>query len=911
MPKKPARPTAERSPWAAATVAPEDLEVAKREALLQLRLGRAAHLAAIAVSAALALDAVLILLFARTLPVLANSQVGGVAAVHSFYLFLPIIAGLVVAGVTLAAKWESFQVWPWEGHFSVNVAAVGVAIAAAVLYGLRLGGSGSVGHVDLVPLLLPLGLAAASLALVGTAATWTPWGSHQWISAVTAGVAFLAGFVTLVPGFPLGSASEELAVALLVSAILYQTSGSFLHLTSSGTGPHEQAIVLGGQNRMVRIAGELQHREEAIRFREAALVKREAEAETADATLRRARELHADRTSQLTKREATQRTWAEKLAGHEREVVGREAALATEADAVHSREIEVQRRTQELSRLATELAAREQRIAKGEGDLARRDLESRQKAQDLQRRESTVSDGEGRILARRKEVEQKTADLLRREGEVTARERVALGPAPKSPSVVREVAAAGELAAREAQVTHLKQLLDEQNVQLGRRSKEVAEQAKALQGTLGQIGERQSHLVARESALSQREGDLEERLKAADERRLQFESAARDYQQRLDEIGKQQVSSAQRASDLDRQLQSATDRLREVEEREGRLRQGLEEVERREAEVTLRERSVDADEAEVSLRRQEIEREGDLPFAGLLAVAAADRADAGPSSARSSRGRRGRSAPAPGPGIVEAGLPTDAGTLAPQSGRKYADRLPTGTPRLDDLLLGGLPPKSHVALVGDAFVGKEVALYAFIGEGLKRGEPALLVTAGRSATEIAGNLGIVVPQFREYEQMGNVTWIDASGAGAVAGPHHLVPNNAEDRAELLTLLVQGAKMTEEGAKGSRFRVGFFGLSALMAHAEERASFSFLQNVVGILKPRDALAMYALEAGALGEAQVESLLGRMDGAILFKQERDRTFLSVKGFGDVATRDWVEVRATSRALVVGSFALERIR
>jgi hypothetical protein len=54
-----------------------------------------------------------------------------------------------------------------------------------------------------------------------------------------------------------------------------------------------------------------------------------------------------------------------------------------------------------------------------------------------------------------------------------------------------------------------------------------------------------------------------------------------------------------------------------------------------------------------------------------------------------------------------------------------------------------------------------------------------------------------------------------------------------------------------------------------------------------------------------------LLSRMDGAILFRQDRDRTFLSVKGFGDVQTHDWVECRATQRSLIIGSFALERIR
>jgi hypothetical protein len=50
---------------------------------------------------------------------------------------------------------------------------------------------------------------------------------------------------------------------------------------------------------------------------------------------------------------------------------------------------------------------------------------------------------------------------------------------------------------------------------------------------------------------------------------------------------------------------------------------------------------------------------------------------------------------------------------------------------------------------------------------------------------------------------------------------------------------------------------------------------------------------------------------MDGAFVFRQERDRTFLAVKGLGDAETRDWVECRATNRALIIGSFALERIR
>ncbi len=908
MAKKPARPAPERSPWAAATVAPEDLEVAKREALLQLRIGRASHLAAVAVSAALALDALLLLVLGpHALPALHSGETGWLAARDSYYLILPIGAAVCVSAVGVVSKWEAFQVWPWEPHFSLSVGALALSVAIAAVYGARVAGAGPLGHIAVYPTLVPLSLLGTTLGLVGIASTWRPWGGHQWTSVLTAVLPIAVVLDAFFPAYG-GASAVGFAVALLISAILYQTSGSFLHLVSSGTAPHEQAVVLSGQNRIVKLASELQQRDEALRFRAAALVKRETDVETNEATLGRALANLRERQGQLEKLEEADQTRADKLAAQERELAGRNAAVEANTRALLERGKELEVRNAEIAHQVPELAGREQRLARHEGELAKRDAEIRQRVQNLDRREASIAEGEGRVAARRKEIEQKTSDLLRREGELVARER---GPALPGPAAARGNPAAADLATREAKLQHLQSVLDEQNAQLGRRAKEAAEQAKVLEGTLRQIAERQAHLASRETALSQREEDLDERLKSADQRRLQFESAARDYQQRLDDVGHQQIGVAQKSVDLDHRLGEVAEREKALAEREGKVRSSLSELDRREGEVLLRERSVDADEAEVSLRRQEIAREGDLPFAGLLAVAAADRAE-GPSGVPSSRGSRARRArPPTGPGIVEVGLPSDPGTLSAPSGRKYPDRQPTGTQRLDDLLLGGLPPKSHVVLVGEAFVGKEVALYAFLAEGLKRGEPALLVTAARSSAEISSNLGVVLPQFREYEQIGSVTWIDASGAGTTPGPHTLVPKSSDDRAGLLTSLVQGAKLAEEAAKGGAIRVGFFGLSAVMAHADERASFSFLQNVVGILKPRNALAMYALEAGALSESQVESLLGLLDGAILFRQDRDRTFLSVKGFGDVATREWVEVRATNRALVVGSFALERIR
>ena len=213
-------------------------------------------------------------------------------------------------------------------------------------------------------------------------------------------------------------------------------------------------------------------------------------------------------------------------------------------------------------------------------------------------------------------------------------------------------------------------------------------------------------------------------------------------------------------------------------------------------------------------------------------------------------------------------------------------------------------------MLGDPFVGKEVVLYSFLAEGLKRGEPVVVVTALRSPAEVSESLGVVLPQLREYEQMGMVHWIDASGSGTSPNASRIAVNGADDLDGILRALTDAAGVIERTG-ATRFRVGFLGLSAVLAHGDERIGFSFLQNVVGLLKPRKALTMYSLEGGALSDAQVETLLTRMDGAIVFRQDRDRTFLQAKGFGDVQTRDWVECRATQRSLIIGSFALERIR
>ncbi|MGB6500063.1 MAG: ATPase domain-containing protein [Thermoplasmata archaeon] len=901
MPKGSPATRAGRSGAGATVAGKEDLAMAKEDALLQLKIGRSAHLYAVGISAALAFDGILVLLLFPNLPTLPFAATRLAALGPTFYLLIPALAGLSIAAVGLYTKWEAFQLWPWEPHFSTTVGALALNVVVTLVYFLRVAGTAPFAHVGLFPWFLPLEFAAISLAFLGLVMTWNEWTGQQWAAA---GAAVLPLLTTVVLYEHPGSASSEanaVAVSLFLSAIFYQTSGSFLHLLSSGTGPHENALIASGQNRIVRLADETRQKEEALRFRETAIVRREADAETAEASLRRQELQIAEARKELDSRTVRDRARIQDLDKRDRELAGQVAEVSATGQSLATRTKAVELREQEIARQLPQISAREQRVAQKEGEQAKRDSEFTHHEQEVQRRLDASAETEGRLDARRKQLEEKTAELLRREGEVTAK-----GPG------ARGGGAALDPSGRELKLQQLKSALDEQNVILGRRAREVAEREKAATDALKQATERLGQLAVRESGVAQREASLSDRLKSADERRAQYEAAAREYQERLTAFGRQQVDVAQRGADLDRSLKTVTDQAATLTDREQRLRTSLVEIDQRERDLLARERTVEAHEAEVSLRRQEVGRESGLTLAGLAAVAAAGQID---SPAPVPTSRRGGATRQARPSDLASAEPAQAPSqstalLAPTSARHYADRLPTGTPRLDDLLLGGLPARNHVVLLGEAFVGKEVVLYAFIAEGLKRGEPVVLVTASRSPAEIAQSLGVVLPQFLEYDQLGMVTWIDASTTGGAPGPRRLVAKGSDDRAGILSALVQAARPIEEEKKGP-FRVGFLGLSAVFAHADERASFSFLQNVVGILKPREALAMYSLEGGALTEAQVEALLGRMDGAIVFRQDRDRTFLSVKGFGDVQTRDWVECRATNRALIVGSFALERIR
>jgi len=855
----------------------EDLDLAKNDALLQLRIGRSAHYYSILVAVALLFDAGLVLYLEPNLLGIGSAQLRSV-----FFLLFPLIGGVFLAAFGLRVKWETYQLWPWENHFWTSIGAVAFNGLLAYLYFASLFHVGATAEWPLLPWFYPAVLAGLTFALVGLALTWSEWTQRKTISVVAAILPIPFASVLYLFHSSTQDAVNALALSLSVAAVLYLISGGFLHIISSGTRTHEREVITSGQSRVFQVVEEVRRREEALRFREATLLKREADAEDTEAGLLRQRESVDQAKIQIDAMEAEIRSRTADLQKAETGWAARAAEANTLAQSANDKESDVALREQDLAARLPRLAEREQQVIQREGEQRQREVELGRREQEMERRLQGIPEGEANLERRRQEIERRTTELLQHESALRTRESTVgvAGAAGVAPS-----AATANLEEREARLNQLKMTLDEQNLILGRRAHQTEESLRDILRREEEIAHREAGVTSREAALTQREADSKERFDLGEGRRTQYETALRQYEEKIRAADLRDASLSARKAEVDRLAVSLQQRETQLKERDQALGVQRTTLDRIQRVVAERQKALDAREDELALRAQSVGR-GVAPTGGP-ATAAADQA-------------------------------TPVGELlAAPAPRRFADRAPSGTPRLDDLLQGGLPPRGHVMLVGDAFVGKEIVMYSFLAEGLKRGEPVVIVTTSRSPDEISQQVGLVAPQFREYEQLGKVSWIDASNPAAesAARPpsNHgtvSVVKGPDDHAGILSSLVAACKKAES-SKSSAFRVGYLGLTSSLAHSDDRAGAVFVQNFAGILKPRSALAMYTVEAGALADARVEGILSRMDGAIRFKQEHDKTFLQVAGLGDVQTREWIECRATNRALVIGSFSLERIR
>jgi KaiC/GvpD/RAD55 family RecA-like ATPase len=240
------------------------------------------------------------------------------------------------------------------------------------------------------------------------------------------------------------------------------------------------------------------------------------------------------------------------------------------------------------------------------------------------------------------------------------------------------------------------------------------------------------------------------------------------------------------------------------------------------------------------------------------------------------------------------------------------EKVKTGTSRLDDLLLGGIPFGSNVLIYGPPFTGKEVLMNSFIADGLKKGVPAIWVITEKSAKEIRDEMMFVISGYEEYEKRGLVKYIDTysrSMGDESQDPYTDYIEAPTDYESIQKAIETAAK--DFKSKTEYYRLAFRSISTLIAYLDPNTAFRFLSPVVGRRKRDKAVSMYTIEKGVHGEQEIQMLGSLMDGMIEFKVENLNTFLSIRGICEVQSRAFIRYSATKSGLNIGSFSLDHIR
>jgi KaiC/GvpD/RAD55 family RecA-like ATPase len=244
-----------------------------------------------------------------------------------------------------------------------------------------------------------------------------------------------------------------------------------------------------------------------------------------------------------------------------------------------------------------------------------------------------------------------------------------------------------------------------------------------------------------------------------------------------------------------------------------------------------------------------------------------------------------------------------------------ANKVKTGTARLDDLLFGGLPMGANVLITGPPFIGKEILIESFIVDGITKGIPGVLVLSDVSPAEMRESLSNHVSSIEEYERLGLVKYIDAysipMGVDPEEGnPHITYLSEATAYQEIIGAM---DKLTKEFRKAGHdyFRVTVNSISTFITYSDVKATYGFLQKLTGRLKRTNAVSLYPVDEGMHTQTDIQMLGHVMDGSFHFKAENLKTYIAIQGVCDTQSRDWIQYQYTKKGLNIGSFTLTHIR
>lgn len=912
----------------------------RKAAILQLKMGRVAHIIGIASGLALALTAII------AYGLVHWDFLRSTDFIESLKWIIPLVAGLVVALVALAMKWDPYIADRGEWHFVMNIAAVVAPVFLIVLILLDELGYINMGIPDW---LYPASLLGISLTMISLAMTWEGSSSRRTISMVAA--IFPVALLTLPMIFDFTEEQELASILPMVylgSAVAIQLSGSMLHIIASSTSIQQREVLRASDGKLKEQIIELDKRRRALAYREDALRSKESELEAYEKRLSDEMMSVEELKAQAAANEKEIEVRLQSMREAREKLSKQEADVDAKLEEVRLRQGDIDAQKRELERTAKAIAAKDAAVVVKEKDAASLLLEAQNREREAKHKVSEV-DGEAAALAdMRRDLEKLEKELADKENSVSSRERsldlkslettmfrqqTSTEASEKAKALEKSIMAMQDnLAAKEQK---LKVMEDE----IHKRSEKAERIMARADRQLNDLVEKENAVLAREKAIVEKETNTREAIEKFNsqlEEMTMARAAVTDREKQyheLTESTRTKLSTlSAREDEIARKMNALEKREIKIKELEQRLKDEHNTMNSKLKELLEKEKDLEAEEAEIGLKQAELkameiemlesvedveEVRAELPEEDEREKVFAVREQrlAEKEQDMKSRLYQREKELEKREKAMQAHLRKDIEEMEETVEEEYAEKkVKSGIDRLDDLLLGGMPFGSNVLYVGPPFIGKETAMLLFIAEGLKKGVPAIIITTSHPPSEIAKEMAPILPTFMEFQQLGLIHWVDASGVegdSEFSGNGSLKKVKGPGDFDGIMAAVESSMKTVEAQKHPYFRLAYFSLSMSITQAEDKKGYLFVQSLVGRAKLAQAISVFALERGMHTEQQLESIQHLMSGALQFKTENQKTLLSVQGITDAQTRAWIEYRHTNKALMIGAFSLERIR
>src|SRR6266700_2141115 len=760
----------------------------------------------------------------------------------------------------------------------------------------------------IVPWIYPLAVAGVPLTIISMGMTWQGLGIRKVGSFVSALIFPILTVLLVIGGFrieqPTGPALPAgnllFMITFLTGAVTTEIGGSLLHIIASSTSVYQREILKADNTKVAMVQQDYQKKREALDYKERALRGREAHLEALQQELEdQAKDLKT-KISDSTGREVAIEKATKDLRDLDRKVASTRAEIEAKAEEIRLREADQSTAKSELDQTRQAMNAREASLSEREKEVKRTSIEITSQVRGAETKVKSIEEREARSQEREKSFDSKRSSMMKKEK---------------------------ELGKQEVEMRTMESQLRERYENATRIDKQAQGQRKMFEDRESELVAREKSISDKEAALRGRAAEIQRQGAAVEDAQHELDGKTKKYAELFKDAKMKEAVAGSNEQDIRRQKETLDSRERKLAEMQANLQSEIKRL--NEENRNLLEKSKELEERESDLQLQSLELETKSREARATGSTPGMR-DMGRDAQLEEWERRLREREEEfkrrlyqkekefemREGALKARITTPAGEAEAEEAvavEKKAERVKTGTPRLDDLLYGGIPFNSNVLFVGPAFVGKEVALLNFFAEGLKKGVPAIIITTTKLPIDVAKDIAPILPTFVEYDQLGLVRWIDCTspmqGGKAVREKNVWRVNGPTDFDNIHQIVDQ---LDEEFKKKyPYFRLAFLTLSSAITQADEREAMNFFQRLVNRLPQTKAVSVITVERGMHTDQTLEALEHTVGGAIHFKSDKQKTMLQVVGLGEVQTHDWVPYKFTNKAIMIGSFQLERIR